>query len=83
MLLLFSSNTVPRTERSDIDISDGILLTAMDDLFRPHTIAKQTLLNTLGVGELNMRTISYILTYYLLISDLGRLNIHRTDELSS
>merc|ERR1712241_665707 len=45
---LFQSQTTPASRRTSLDASEPILLTAMDDLFRPHTIAKQTLLNTLG-----------------------------------
>ena len=38
-------------ERADLDLSQPVLERAMDDLFNPHTIAKQTILNILGVGE--------------------------------
>jgi len=35
-------------ERADFDLSSSVLETALDDLFAPHTIAKQTILNILG-----------------------------------
>ena len=38
-------------ERADLDLSQPVLERAMDDLFNPHTIAKQTILNILGVRE--------------------------------
>ena len=52
LLVLFQSQTTPASRRTSLDTSEDILITAMDDLFRPHTIAKQTLLNTLGVGSI-------------------------------
>ena len=50
LLVLFQSQTSPARQRTSLDVSEPILMTALDDLFRPSTIAKQTLLNTLGVG---------------------------------
>ena len=38
------------TERADIDFSPAVLESVMDDLFNPHSIAKQTIVNLLGVS---------------------------------
>ena len=55
----------------------------MDDLFRPHTIAKQTLLNTLGVSFEQLRELSSAV-YFIISSslDLGRISLRGPDELS-
>merc|ERR1711992_218999 len=62
LLALFQGKTTPARRRTSLDASEPILLTALDDLFRPHTIAKQTLLNTLGTlgGSLFIGLTSYL-----------------------
>ena len=62
LLVLFQSQTAPAARRTSLEVSEPILLTAMDDLFRPHTIAKQTLLNTLGVGSILVFSCILVLT---------------------
>ena len=64
-------------------MSEPILLTAMDDLFRPHTIAKQTLLNTLGVSFEQLRELSSAV-YFIISSslDLGRITLRWPHQLS-
>jgi len=77
LLVLFQSQTSPARRRTSLDVSEPILMTALDDLFRPSTIAKQTLLNTLGtLGG----SIFIGLTSYLPDSDLQKSS--RTEEKS-
>jgi len=71
VLLFFSqSNSRKRMSRSgssdqiargDFDIGENGLMIALDDLFNPHTIAKQTVINTLGAvgGSIFVTLMSY------------------------
>merc|ERR1712037_603162 len=77
LLVVFQSQTTPASRRTSLDTSEDILITVMDDLFRPHTIAKQTLLNTLGtLGG----TVFMGLTSHLPDSDLQQTR--RRDDWS-
>ena len=82
LLVLFQSQTSPARRRTSLDVSEPILMTALDDLFRPSTIAKQTLLNTLGVGWHHISGLCISL-FSLLFLDPGRINFHRADQLPS
>jgi len=56
------SGSSDQTARGDFDIGENGLLVALDDLFNPHTIAKQTVINTVGAvgGSIFVALMSYL-----------------------
>jgi len=61
-------------ERADLDLSQPVLERAMDDLFNPHTIAKQTILNILGTvgGSVFVAAMSHLPDSDILQAAAGR-----------
>ena len=59
------SGSSDQTARGDFDIGENGWLVALDDLFNPHTIAKQTVINTVGVCISSLSNVISILKIIL------------------